>query len=290
MMHVPSSQPAANKAEKPGMITSIQRRNILSSNKELLNDLRDVIQDYLSRNRLRSLASLARQSSIPDSTIRRIMQEESVPDLATVIALLGAIYSHDEKRAFLSKHFPKPYELFVNAFYSTDEDFHELAYYLSSEVSQSILQLCANRQDTDREGIEQLYGEHGLQKLDELIEAGHVVVDARGTLRLKRKGLEKDVALCLSNIGLWSRMFDQELLGSDGALLVSVTACTTLEGLRQGKAAGQEYLKKVAKIIREHPGRIPVCVGVMQNVFDNEEFQAALSKHSQVSCEGASET
>ena len=252
----------------------IQKRNILSSNKELLTDLRSVIQSYLDHNSLRSVASLSRLSGVPDSTIRRLMQEESIPDLATVIALLGVIYSLEERRVFLSKHFPQPYEVFDTAFDGSDQNYHELSYYLSSEVSQCILQLCANRQDITQESIGKTYGEYGLAKLEELMAAGHVVPHAEhNTLRLAQGGLENDVDLCLSNISLWSKVFDKNLMGTDGSLLASFSQGLSLEGLALAKFEGQEYIKKLSKIIRENPGNIPVSVGLIQNVFDSETFQ-----------------
>lgn len=262
--------------------SAIQKRRILSSNTELIDDLRGIIQDYLVANKLHSIASLSRLSGVADSTIRRIMHEGSVPDLGTVLALTEVIYSLSQRREFLSKHFPKPYELVDHLFSRHGSGSHssgDLSHSLDSEIARGIFQLCANRQTITEQDITETYGEHGRQHLEELIATGHISLDENGeTLHLEHRRLEENPEVCLKNIRMWTRMYDPSLAGTDAALIATSHESLSLDGLKAMKKIGVDYLKKVTKIIREHPGDIPVCVAILQNIYDDQALSSTPAK------------
>lgn len=82
---------------------------------ELKRDLARRIESWLHEDKARNPNLLAQQSGVSYPTIRRIIGEEMVPSLDTVLSLLLHIMSDDEARRFLLEHFPAHASFFESA-------------------------------------------------------------------------------------------------------------------------------------------------------------------------------
>lgn len=255
------------------------RQNLVDNRYELLQHLREYINRYLQENSMRSLASLAQQARVPDSTLRRVAKEDTMPSLGVVIAILSVTATTEEAKHFLNIYFPRSSAHFDAMFYHpkvTSERSKnkrcpsENA--IDDEISLSIIQLCASCLDVYDQDIERRFGEYGLQRLEDLINIEIIYREKDGSLRQVSQVLEQNVDDCLSYIEMQIKLFHTRHLGTRAAMLASVSESISLEGLRRLKEQGVKYIKRVAKIVQDHPGELAVYVAALQNVYDSDLF------------------
>ncbi len=82
---------------------------------ELRRDLARKVDSWLKEDSERNPNLLAQQSGVSYPTIRRIIGEELVPSLDTVLSLLPHIMPDDDARRFLLEHFPAHASFFESA-------------------------------------------------------------------------------------------------------------------------------------------------------------------------------
>lgn len=233
------------------------------------------IDKYLSERPNRSIASLARKSGLAYSTVRRMAQGEAQPELSTVITILGATLGRDGFITFLKSYFPKEGAVFESHF-STTEKFsdEELDFFLRDEISNFIIHLSCTRHGTNVETINRLLGERGMNKLDNLVEAGYIDRRADGKLWFYKESFAyTNFETFLISNAIHTRLFDIKNIGTDAALLAHQTETVDMEGLKQIKQAGLEYLHKIMEIKKSRPGSIPFYVTLMQNTYDDSEIK-----------------
>ena len=239
------------------------------SSKGLLGaELQTLIENYLADQR-KTLAILARECSVSYSTLRRMAQNENMPDFGAVIAVLGVICDKTQAKQFLAKYYPKIFNAFDAAFLDhPPAKTQDLTHYLDSELAFAVLQMSAQKSRCTRAMILKSFGEFGRNKLQEFIEAGYIGEDNHGNLSFLGFGSEHDVDRCLSNIRVLAKVFDESNLGTDAAFVAAYSESVTREGLRKIKQYGREYYKSLQKIIEEHEGDIPVYIAWMHTVSD----------------------
>ncbi|MCY4444787.1 MAG: hypothetical protein OXC44_08320 [Proteobacteria bacterium] len=260
--------------------SKLGRHKSLTSDSEIAQELSDLIHQYLDASPLRTPAILGRESQVPDSTVRRMMQGEDVPDLATVMALLKVIGSQEERRTFLAKYFPKSHELFEVAFHDPHKQKKDATFFISDDIALNILRICLNRKDTTELAIRRLFGDYGIERLQELIEVDYIVKDASGHLNCTNKAPIRNAANSLEELAMMTRIYNRKNLSSDAAFLFTLSESTTVKGMKKIHEIGVDFLKKTHKLIKEHPGDIPMYMGLMNNTFDSDLYaeQAQQSK------------
>ncbi|NRA45506.1 MAG: hypothetical protein HRU09_11180 [Oligoflexales bacterium] len=94
----------------------------------LVDDIEEVIENYLRKSKYYSLHTLAQKSGIGYTTIRRLAQKEAGrPNADTVINLIDAALGPAERIAFLKKHFPKISNLLEDVYKNqTHSSYNEL--------------------------------------------------------------------------------------------------------------------------------------------------------------------
>lgn len=246
-------------------------RKTMETNPPLADALKNEIDQYLSERPNRSVASLARKSGLAYSTVRRIAQGEAQPELSTVITILGAILGRDGFISFLKNYFPKEGAVFENHF-STTQKFsdEELDFFLRDEISNFIIHLSCTRHGTHIDTIKRLLGERGMNKLDNLIDAGYIDKRPDGKIWFYKESFAyTNFETFLISNAIHTRLFDIKNIGTDAALLAHQTETVDEEGLKQIKQAGLEYLNKIMEIKKKRPGSIPFFVTLMQNIYDD---------------------
>lgn len=230
-------------------------------------ELGELIQRYL-KQKVNTLAGLARQSGVPYPTLRRLVHKQTRPELETVIALLGVICDRREAKAWLAQHYPGEFEMFGELAPAPPAPPEDLCGYLDDDVAVAVLQLTAQAHGCTRRRVMRAYGEAGLRKLREFIAAGYVREDSPGTFVFLGLGAAVDVEQCLRGIRVLTQTFNEANLGTDATLVASSTAVITRKGLRIIKQYGQEYRRLIQKIMAEHDGEIPVYVALLHAVSD----------------------
>ncbi|MDB2447065.1 hypothetical protein N9W79_00405 [bacterium] len=233
------------------------------------------IDKYLSERPNRSIASLARKSGLAYSTVRRMAQGEAQPELSTVITILGATLGREGFISFLKGYFPKEGAVFENHFSNTQKfSDEELDFFLRDEISNFIIHMSCTRHGTDVDTIQRILGGRGMDKLDNLVEAGYIDRRPDGKIWFYKESFAyTNFETFLISNAIHTRIFDIKNIGSDAALLAHQTETVDAEGLRQIKQAGLEYLHKLMEIKKNQPGSIPFYVTLMQNIYDDSAIK-----------------
>lgn len=233
----------------------------------LSTELSELIHKYL-KQKVNTLAGLARQSGVPYPTLRRLVHQQTRPELETVIALLGVICVRQQAKALLNKYYPGEFDMFASLVVARPAAAEDLCGYLDDEIAVAVLQLTAQAHGCTRKSIARAYGEAGLSKLREFTAAGYVREDSQGQHVFLGLGTVTDVGRCLRGIRVLTQTFNEANLGTDATLVSSSTAVITRKGLRIIKQYGQEYRRSMQKIMAEHDGEIPVYVALLHAVSD----------------------
>lgn len=246
----------------------------------LIEDLGRAIDGYLKQSLLRSIATLARETHIPYSTLRRVMHGEAVPDLATVISVLNVVCNQHQTKQFLAQHFPGTFNACDSAFLQAESAPEDLIHQLDSEFSLEILQTIAQTEECSKEHIAKSFGEYGVSKIDDYIRAGYVKEDASGYLQFLGLATTSNPSVCLKNIRVVSKTFNRNNLGTDAAVMATIYESTDFDGLKKIKQFGIDYHQKVHTIVTNNPGDVPVFVAWMHNVNDIDDIHRYTPLHS----------
>ena len=256
--------------EKSLPISSATEDLVMDSS-AVVKELRQWIVDYVKKSYKGSLASLAREASLPYSTLRRVVQGSGEPDLATVIAILSVVCQKEQAREVLLRHYPEAFHALDSVFLGHKVMPTPLNQHLDSEMAFEVLQMTAKEPLCTRESVEKSFGQYGLDKIEGFIEVGYVEEDPQGKLSFLGLGQAKSVEKCLQNICALARMFDQGNLGTESAMLATLSDCIDDEGLAKIKEYGKMYHKKVMKIVGANPGDINVYAAWLHNIHSLEE-------------------
>lgn len=229
-------------------------------------DLQRVVVEYLSCSSVRSVAFLARKSALPYSTVRRAAQGDGVPTLITVLSLLAVIQDSEGALSFIRQHFPESYDLLKVTFdggHRAAADI-KLAQYVSESLSNQILHLTSCGDGTTEDDIKRLFGSVGIRKVQAMIDDGYVIRQS-GKLKFYRDQLIiLPTMATLKHIEILTEIFDTQLLGTPAALMAGLSESVSAPGLAKIKAAGEEYVKKVARLYETDRGDIPHYMAVYQ--------------------------
>ena len=242
----------------------------------LVNDLKAAVGNYLQRGAIYTLSNLAIKSKVPYSTVRRILHGQGIPDFATVLSILGQVCSLEDRRVFLYKNYPKQSNIFYSTFKDNKKKSSSKPYIAGSELSDLIIYHCYHHDNANIENIAKLYGEFGVYKCLQLEKLGYISINQNGDLFYNSTEKAYNAKLCLKDIEILSRSFNTKNIDNKNAIICSITESISLEGLKQIKALGISYVKKIRKITEDHPGDQSYYVALIQNVFDTDTFNDEL--------------
>lgn len=242
-----------------------------SSKNELLEELIRKIENYLQKNYVGSLSSLARDSGIPYRTLRRISQGENVPDLSSVMALLNVISSQEEAQRFLAKHFPNTFQIFQSTFFQNPVPESSSILPCDDNLSFEMMRMVATKKDCTKDDMRKSFGDYGMQQLEKIISAGYIT-ENDGVLTFLGLEMSSNVQICLQNIRLLAQLFPQENLSTSKALLGSLSNTIDQEGLKKIKQYSVEFQQKIKKITTANPGDIPVYIAWLHNTYDLDKI------------------
>lgn len=237
--------------------------------------LKMVVADYLSAHYVRSVAHLARQSGVPYTTVRRIVQGQGTADLSTVNLILGVVLNQAEHLEFISVYYPECYSMLATTFSAIKVRSIDRSSG-SPPVDPAlnyIMHICSAREGTCQQKvmdqIKDRYGVHGLRSFEAMLEADYLkIVEGHVYVRWDRFQNSSYESILLKIKSLTS-IFNPSHLGTDAALIGLVSEYVSEEGLRLIKQAGQEYLRKVGQVHQKYKGKDMIYyLGVMQNIYD----------------------
>lgn len=232
-----------------------------------------VITAYINQKAVRSIASLARASGVPYTTVRRIRYGLGQADLATINPILRVVMSSDEYLAFMHRYYSQAYQVLA-AIYAPPPPAggnggRKPAY---DAAANAIVQLCAARDGIEeaelKAFIKEHYGAQGTAHYAMVLKGGYLEIKGTRVYLQWSRFRERTLAILLKEIEILTHLFSRKNLGTDAALLGLISENVSHQGLGLLKAAGQTYLHQVREAQEKYQGRDMVyCLGMMQNIF-----------------------
>jgi len=221
----------------------------------MLADLKELIDAWLKDRPTRNLSLLSRQSGVPYPTLRRVYQQENVPTLETVLALLNVIAPNEAAMNFLNRHFSDigawvgkmvhSYDVSI-----TNGDFNEE---LRDRISFALITL-ASCGGTTMEIISRKFGEYGLVKLKRLLEI-EAVYEQDGILRCRYENFSVlDPRLILEQIKHTVDLFDMTQLGSPAVCAQLHTDGLDQQGVGELHRRIMEFEEDLRQIFNRYRG------------------------------------
>lgn len=141
-------------------------------------DIKDLIKEWMDEKPSRDLALLARKTSVPYTTLRRIYNEGGLPNCSTALSLFSVIGSKKQCFTYLEEYFPEAAAFTRREF--TDDSLSLSPYsesirpFIEDQISFIILAMSYGRLATP-EVIKTLYGDLGVEKAGSMVESGKFV-------------------------------------------------------------------------------------------------------------------
>ncbi len=142
----------------------------------VLDQLSDIINDYLAANPRVSLNGLSKRCKVSEPTIRRIAKKQvkTVPTVSTILDLLTTIDRNQNVKEVINNHPGPVAELVREALPHLDEQEPEYSQALNDQlkdpVKYLIYKLSLNKMGICRDRVRKMFGDHGLRELDALVQ------------------------------------------------------------------------------------------------------------------------
>lgn len=241
----------------------------------LIPEIKQKIDDWMSAEPGRSVASLATLAGIHYSTARRVLQNETLPTYATIASILGVIDKSANLKDLLSRQYPDHKNL-ISVFNKNPVD---LSFFQGLDsLSNHIFAFLTNSRDSNLDEIGKEFGNAGLKALDTLVERG-LVENNDGVLKPKMRELCLTAPFDIMNM-ISSHMdhTNKENLENSTGLAGILWDCTSIEGYKRILKISTETLASISNVMKECRGSIPVYSTCLVNSYltlSNREIKEA---------------
>lgn len=239
----------------------------------LCDSLSVAIEKWLGERDIRSLSMLARRASVSYSTIRRIMQKETIPSQPIALAIAAIVMDSDECKKFIDTHFPA-----LGEWREGTRDYKinpDLSQYLTLPDHARIIAMAATDSGTTRKAIEKLLGSEGERALQELMNEDVIFEHLNGRIEASEKLFQSiDSRHILSQISMWAKIFDHENVAKPAhASYEFATEGLNEEGLSRLNEVKKAHFKQIEEILSDKRlrGDIVVYAASFHNVLCDGE-------------------
>lgn len=159
----------------------------------VVDHLQLVITDFLAKKPHLSINAISKKCNVSEPTLRRIMAKKvkTLPMVTTLLDILTYLANTSSIREIV-RRYPGPIATFLTDampfLVEFDQEYsNALNQELKNPIKYLIYKLAINHSGVTEQKISELYGNHGLQKLAELSEAGFIYKDIHNVIRAKAK-------------------------------------------------------------------------------------------------------
>ena len=201
------------------------------------------IASYLLKNSSLTLVNVEEKTSVPHSTLRRIMNGTGNPSAEAVIKIYRSLGFDNELVSFMKDYHPEIATIMAlksshNQEYEYIED--EDRQYFLDEQNFLILSLAYTTQGTTEKEIRFELGDRGVSKLNELIEKGLIIKHDNGKLVGKATNFKLSLADGRKRIEFALKYYRPEEAGKINNWLSYQTESLNEEGLKALKSLQQK--------------------------------------------------
>ena len=251
-----------------------KEREEASNNKDVLSHLQEVIELYLSDHEHLTINSLSQRCGVSEPTLRRIQsnQVKTIPNDTTILKLLSYI-SKKTSISDIVDYFPGPLKNFFKAKvvppHTKKTQFLEASIDLSNRLKDSvkymIYKLSSNAGGVSEEKVSELFGQFGIQKLEELANEELVLYkDGKFTAKYENYRLSDD--RFVDNFKATAGFIKPNKLNTSpyesSQIFCNVSGAVSLKAYQEILKIKRKAVKKIREIVfdSENVGAIPVFV------------------------------
>lgn len=159
----------------------------------MVEHLRAIIADYLKKRPHLSVNGISKKCSVSEPTLRRIMSKKvkTTPQITTILDILTFV-SHTSSVREIVKMYPGPVgDYLAEAMPYLEEFDQDYSNAINDEIKDPvkylIYKLSLNHAGLSESKLIELYGNHGLQLLQDMVEKGFIQQTEEGVYRAKAK-------------------------------------------------------------------------------------------------------
>lgn len=238
----------------------------------LLEEARGLIKAYLTSKPHISVAALARSAGMPASTARSIIQGEvQKTSLVNLVNLLQVFMGYEEINALVSKYDPNSAEAAHISFLTKKKaKFVESQSFEYETPDQNILALASSLHGVSRDKIRKEYGEHGLRRLDRLLNSG-MLREINNRIKQQAEHVEYPITDTQKKVGLQANNWKPEDMDL-GGFIFHLTQNYTPEAHDQAISIIKEAILKLTDLetTNEHGDKV-VLISFICNLLDGEK-------------------
>jgi len=249
---------------------------------ELINEVKGLIDNWLTSKDTRNITSLAREAGVSESCIRRLYNNNSVPQndnlLKILMVLSGEITIEKIRKYFDLKKGISTFLLSNYSFLETARFVDQCTPLFNEEVyiedyhSFIVYVLASNRTSITAKDISVMFGQVGEIALEGLISKGLISFNTNNYLEPKIKNLRPSKELIKRYLPEISKMFFKVDNHFNCHILHSETVSKKGYGLAMD--AFEKFLAEVGNVIQNHPGEVPLVVaGFLDTLTLNPYFE-----------------
>ncbi len=150
------------------------------------------LNDYMKKRPHLSVNAISRKCNVSEPTLRRILSRKikTLPQVTTVLDILTFLCQEKSVQKIIELY-PGPIATYLKEampyLVEFDEDYSiELNYELKNPVKYLIFKLAANSAGVRQSKVVEMFGQHGLQMLEEMLQ-NELVVKSNGVYRTKAR-------------------------------------------------------------------------------------------------------
>jgi hypothetical protein len=232
----------------------------------LCEQLKEIVDDYLTRYPNVSINGLAMKSGVGATTLRRIKNLSIKGDPAphTVLNIISSTSNEKCLSKILNDHDGALGELLQQSFghfvetdapHDYDPDLNEV---LRDQVNYFIYKLSANRAGTTKMVVGELYGKLGMERLEKLIKMG-LIVEKERELHAKNKNFSLDLSIAAAHLPELVKFFKHDEVQIGLNLFYSMSESLSEEGIQKVKNIQKDAVKKIYDVMQSpfYEGEIP---------------------------------
>lgn len=245
---------------------------------EVMNHIREVVGQYLKERPQLSVNGLSKKCNVSEPTLRRIMTNKvkTIPQITTLLDVLTYVSQTTSVRKLVSLH-PGPIaEYLIESMPYLEEFDQEYSGAINEElkdpVKYLIYKLALNTSGVSENKIIELYGNHGLQLLNDMIDKGFIERDKNLNCRAQSKTFSSSHSDFVRNFKVVADFIKTEKLRNRkpyNPYFVNVSESLSPEAYDKIRRIQSKMDKKIRQIISdpESKGSIPMFfIGAMDTL------------------------
>lgn len=234
----------------------------------LINEVKGLVDGWLAANATRNITALAREAGVSESCVRRLYNNNSVPQNDNLMKLLtvlsgqssiGNLRKHFESQKSVINFLMSNYSFLETAsFINESKPLLEEEVYIEDYHSFLVYAFSSNRTPITAADIKDMFGMVGEMALEGLIAKGLIKINSTNYLEPKVKNIRPSKELIKKHLPEITKMFFK----LDNPFNCHILHAETVSKKGYGLAmdAFEKFLAEIGNVIQNHPGEVPLVV------------------------------